>query len=67
MPPFPLVPLWPSYMGAGLCDGEGERAFTIYDLVLGGEKYLTYFKRFPGAIILHSFQKYSSLAGSASF
>ena len=24
---------------AGLCDGEGEHAYTIYDPVLGGEKY----------------------------
>ena len=23
--------------GAGLCDGEGERAYTVYDLIIGGE------------------------------
>ena len=36
-------------MGAGLCDGEGERAYTVYDPILGEEKYLIYFKRFAGA------------------
>ena len=36
-------------VGAGLCDGEGERAFTVYDPILGEEKYLIYFKRFAGA------------------
>ena len=25
-------------VGAGLCDGEGERAYTVYDLMFGGEK-----------------------------
>ena len=25
-------------MGAGLCDDEGERAHTVYDLILGGER-----------------------------
>ena len=30
-------------MGAGLCDGEGERAYTEYDPILGEEKYLIYF------------------------
>ena len=34
---------------AGPCDGEGERAYTLYDPVLGGEKYLKYFTRFAGA------------------
>ena len=33
-------------VGAGLCDGEGERAYTVYDHILGEEKYLIYFKRF---------------------
>ena len=36
-------------VGSGLCDGEGERAYTIYDPVLGGEKYLKIFKRFERA------------------
>ena len=36
-------------VGAGLCDGEGEREYTIYGPVLVGEKYLKYFKRFAGA------------------
>ena len=36
-------------MGAGLCVGEGERASTVYELILGEEKYLIYFKRFAGA------------------
>ena len=27
-------------VGAGLCDGEGERAYTVYDPILGGENYL---------------------------
>ena len=26
-------------VGAGLCDGEGERAYTVYDPILGEEKY----------------------------
>ena len=26
--------------GAGLCDGEGERAYIEYDPILGGEKYI---------------------------
>ena len=30
-------------VGAGFCDGEGERAYTIYDTILDGEKYLKYF------------------------
>ena len=34
---------------ADLCEGEGERAYTIYDRVLGWEKYLKYFERFAGA------------------
>ena len=25
-------------VGAGLCDGEGERAYIVYDLILGGKK-----------------------------
>ena len=36
-------------VGAGLCDGEGERAYTVYDPILGEEKYLIYLKRFAGA------------------
>ena len=36
-------------VGAGLCDAEGERAYIVYDPMLGGEKYLKYFKRFAGA------------------
>ena len=36
--------------GAGLCDGEGERAYAVYDPLLG-EKCLIYFKRFAGAKI----------------
>ena len=36
-------------LGAGLCDGEGERAYAVYDPILGEEKYLIYFKRFAGA------------------
>ena len=39
-------------VGAGLCDGEGERAYTIFDPELGGEKYLIYFKRIAEAKIL---------------
>ena len=35
-------------VGAGLCDGEGERTYTVYDPILGEEKYLIYFKRFAG-------------------
>ena len=35
-------------VGAVLCDGEGERAYSVYDLILG-EKYLIYFERFVGA------------------
>ena len=31
---------------AGLCDGEGERAYIVYDPILGGEKFLKNFKRF---------------------
>ena len=31
---------------AGPCDGEGERAYTVYDPILGGENYLNEFKRF---------------------
>ena len=36
-------------VGAGLCDGEGERSYTEYDSILGEEKYLIYFKRFAEA------------------
>ena len=25
-------------VGAGLCDGEGERPYNVYDLILGGER-----------------------------
>ena len=25
-------------VGAGLCDGEGERAYTVYDLIWGEER-----------------------------
>ena len=27
-------------VGAGHCDGEGERAYTVYDLLLGGERLI---------------------------
>ena len=27
-------------VGAGLCDGEGEQAYTVYDLILRGERYV---------------------------
>ena len=30
-------------VGAGLCDGEGEHAYTVYDPILDGEKYLEKF------------------------
>ena len=33
-------------VGAGLCDGECEREYTVYDPILCGEKYLKFFKRF---------------------
>ena len=33
-------------VGAGPCDGEGERAYTVYDPILGEENYLNNFKRF---------------------
>ena len=36
-------------VGAGLCDGEGERVFTIFDPVLGWERYLKHFQHFAGA------------------
>ena len=36
-------------MGAGLCDGDVERAYTVFDPILGEGKYLIYFKRFAGA------------------
>ena len=36
-------------VGAGPCDGEGELAYTVYDLILSEGKYLIYFKRFAGA------------------
>ena len=36
-------------VGAGVCDGEGERAYTVYDPIIGEVKYLIYFKRFAGA------------------
>ena len=32
-----------------LCDGEGECAYTVYDPIVGEEKYLIYFKRFARA------------------
>ena len=35
-------------VGACLCDGEGERAYTVYDPIVG-EKYLIYFERLAGA------------------
>ena len=31
---------------AGPCDCEGERAYTVYDPLLGGENYPNIFKRF---------------------
>ena len=34
---------------AGLCDGEGESAYTVYDPILAEEKCLIYFKLFAGA------------------
>ena len=33
-------------VGAGPCGGEGERAYTVYDPILGGENNLNNFKRF---------------------
>ena len=36
-------------MGAGLCDGEGERAYAVNDPTLGEEEYSINFKRFAGA------------------
>ena len=36
-------------VGTGLCDGWGERAYTVYDPNIGEEKYLVYFDRFAGA------------------
>ena len=36
-------------VGAGLCDGEGERAYTVYVPILGEQKYLIYFRRFARA------------------
>ena len=36
-------------VGAALCDGEDERAYTVYDPILGEEKYLIYFERFARA------------------
>ena len=33
-------------LGAGLCDGEGELAYSVYDPISLGEKYLKGFKRF---------------------
>ena len=36
-------------VGAGLCDGEGERACTVYDPILGEQKFLIFFKRIAGA------------------
>ena len=38
-------------VGAGLCDGEGERAYTVYDPILGEETYVINFERFAGAKI----------------
>ena len=35
-------------VGAGVCDSEGERVYTVYDPILG-EKYLISFKGFAGA------------------
>ena len=32
-------------VAVGLCDREGERVYTVYDPILGGEIYLNYFKR----------------------
>ena len=39
-------------VGTGPCDGEGERAYTVYNPILGGERYLKIldaFKPFAGA------------------
>ena len=33
-------------LGAGLCNGEGEHAYTVNDPILDREKYLKDFKRF---------------------
>ena len=33
-------------VGAGLWDGEGERAYTVFDLILVGKKYLKFVTRF---------------------
>ena len=30
-------------VGASLCDGDGERAYTVYDPIFDGENYLKYF------------------------
>ena len=30
----------PIVVGSGLCDGEGECAYTVYEPTLDGEKYL---------------------------
>ena len=30
-------------VGAGLCDSESERAYTVYDPILDGEKFLKHF------------------------
>ena len=52
-------------VGAGLCDGEGELTYTIYDPKLCEEKYLKYlnpFKRFAGAKTEQSFRSLFDLA-----
>ena len=36
-------------VGGDLCDVEGERAYIVYDPIIGWEKYVKLFKRFPGA------------------
>ena len=36
-------------VSAGLCDGEGDRAYTVNVPILGEEKFLIYFKRFARA------------------
>ena len=38
-------------VGAGIYDGEGERAHTVYNPIVCEEKYLICFKRFAGAKI----------------
>ena len=43
-------------VGAGLCDGEGERAYTVFDPILGEEKYLNFLKRFKTLCMWKTYQ-----------